>query len=356
MKSRYIFLPLTIFLLACNTVMAPFMTPVPVMIEPSPTPLPGAARATPPAYPPVVNSSRAAPLLYGSLAETLNLDFRALETLRGEDAWERLSLANQFNKPAPQGAEWLLVKVEVTNRSNRPLEVGLGDFLVTGSRGIAYFGGGCVPPDPSFDFTLKQGETAAGYIVYLIQADDDNLLLLRNIYAEDEEQVTFLALSPGAAVETSTAPLGTPSPLGKSREQPAPPGAWVSTDDWNLRVETVLRGADAWEALQEAAAWNAPPPEGYAYLLVRLTVQATHADERYRTFMSYPLTCLGSGGEEYESATVSPPYPSVEMRLFPGAMLSGWTVFLLPENETCMLVYRPLFDIYGNGARYLTLP
>ncbi len=357
MKLRYLFLILTVTLLACNTVMAPFMTPVPVMVESSstpPTPPEAATQAASP-LPQAGNSSRAAPFPYGSVAETLNLDFRVLETSRGAEAWERLQAANQFNEAPPAGAEWLLLKVEATNRGNRALEIGLGDFLVTGSLGIAYFGGGAVPPDPSLDFTLEPGETGAGYLVYLIQSDDDNLLLLRHRYAGSEEQMTFLALSPGAAVQVPSVLSGTPSPLGESREVPAPPGAWVSTDDWNLRVETALHGADAWRALQEADAYNTPPPAGYAYHLIRLDVQATHSEERPRLFLQYLLSCLGSSGKEYESAVVTLPHPSVETRFFPGAAFSGWTAFLLPKEEACTLVYRPFTDLNG-GPRYLALP
>ncbi len=337
--------------LACNT-LAP-----PPTLPPAPTAagtLPPAGTETREAVRPA-GGSRADPVPYGETASTLDLDFRVREVLLGEAAWQALQEANQFNEPPPRGMQWLLLRLEVVNQSNRSLELTQGDFLVTGLRGIAYFSGAAVTPKPKFRFTLSPGERADGWLDYLAALDDGNLLVFSS---PADAPPVFAALSPGARV-TQVAPMVDVPPLstlGRSPDAPAPPGEAVEGDGWRLWVVDALWGDAAWRAVQQAEPYNDPPLAGYEYLAVYLGIASQREEERYRYFFSNALTCQGPDGV-YEPAAVAPPFPPLnEARLFPQAAFRGWEVFLVPQGKRCTLVYQPFFSLDENDERYLALP
>jgi len=192
-------------------------------------------------------------------------------------------------------------------------------------------------------------------VPYLVQSRDDNLLLFYN--SDDrEEPITFLALSPNAAVTGSTPALAPSGDLGTRPDAPAPAGETVSVHGWTLRIDESLRGAAAWQLISQTNRFNTAPAEGREYLAVRLTVQATHTDERYNAFISSTIDCL-DGKTIYEEADIVAPSPRLsEVRLFPGATTSGWMVLDVPEGATCTLRYRALFDFYDEQTRYLAIP
>jgi len=354
--------PVLLFVMACNTLAAPLRSAPPELPR-VPTAGPSAA-AVPSATPASQDTdapetarqaggSRRNPVPYGETAASLDLDFRVMEVVSGEAAWQMLQAANRFNEAAPRGAQWMLVRIEVLNQSNRTLTLNSGAFLVTGSLGVAYFSSSAVAPSPKFDFVLKPGERADGWLDFLVSQADDNFLVFHNPV---DAPLVFAALSPGARVEGVSASPPPLSGLGRSREMPAPPGEAVAGGGWRIWVQDALRGEAAWRALQQADAYNDPPLPGYEYLAVYLGVAAEHEGEEYRMFFLTTLACQTSE-YAFEAASAVPPYPSLEQaRLFPGAVFRGWTVFLVPEGEPCMLVYDPILSLEDNRERYLALP
>ncbi len=302
-----------------------------------------------------VGFSRAHPVPYGETAGTRDLSFRVLEVLQGEFAWKELEHANMYNTPAPDGFTWVLVRLWIGNDSNREIAYPARYFMLTGNLGYAYFYEGTVPPEPRLPDTLSPASTAEGWIPYLVQSSDDNLLLF---YSPDdtEEPITFLALSPNAAVTASTPAPAASDSLGMRLDAPAPAGETVSTRGWTLRVDETLRGAAAWQLVSQANSFNNAPADGHEYLAVRLTAQATHTEERYSAFISSMIDCL-DGENIYTEADVVAPSPRLnEVRLFPGASASGWMVLDVPEGATCTLRYQALFDFNDEQTRYLAIP
>ncbi|GAB4521147.1 MAG: hypothetical protein Fur0018_01330 [Anaerolineales bacterium] len=332
--------------LACNTLLpghgipsAPATLPV---VESSP-----AAPSSP-------GASRAAPVPYGERAVTLDVSFRVLETLEGDEAWARLQQANQYNAPAPEGYTWILVHLEISNDSNREISGRAGNFLVTGNLGLAYFYTGEVPPAPRLPDTLAPGESADGWVPYLVRNRDGHLLIFYK--SEDDPALTFLALSPGAAVALPDLSGIPPTDLGSRPEAPAPPGTTVTTKDWQFHIDEALHGDAAWQAVQQANAYNDPPADGREYLAVHMTVRALHADETYHALLASKITCL-DGDTAYERARVVPPHPDItQSRLFPGATDDGWLVFDVAQGAACTLHYEALFDYQNIYTRYLALP
>ncbi len=338
--------------LACNTLAPPpTLPPVPTAtgtLPPAETETTGAARPA--------GGSRADPVPYGETASTLDMDFRVLEVLLGEEAWQVLQETNRFNEPAPRGMQWLLFRLEVVNQSNRRLELTQGDFLVTGLRGIAYFSSAAVTPPPDFDFTLEPGERGEGWLGYLVTQDDGDFLVLR---APEDGEPVFAALSPGARVPQVSPIADVPplSALGRSPDAPAPPGEAVEGGDWLVWVVDALRGEAAWRAVQQAEPYNDPPPAEREYLAVYLGLAARHEGEKYRLFFPWSLTCQGQEAVYETVSAIVPPFPPLRSaRLFPQGVLRGWVVFLVPQGERCTLVYRPLFSLDEDNERYLALP
>lgn len=302
-----------------------------------------------------VGLSRAHPVPYGETASARDVSFRVLEVLQGKSAWEELEQANKYNAPAPDGFTWMMIRLWVGNDSNREIPYPASYFMLTGSLGYAYFYEGTVPPEPRLPDTLSPASTAEGWVPYLVQSKDDNLLLFYNP-DDREEPITFLALSPNAAVTESNPALVPSSDLGTRPDTPAPAGETVSVHRWTLRVDEALRGTAAWQLVSQANRFNTAPAEGREYLAVRLTVQATHTDERYNAFISSTIDCL-DGEVIYKKADVIAPSPRLSaIRLFPGASASGWIVLDVPEGATCTLRYQALFDFYDDQTRYLAIP
>ena len=76
---------------------APTATP-----QPEPTPTTGA-----------IGTGRSNPVPLGEVGQAGDWEIQVLEVVRGDDAYNRLIEANQFNDPAPQGMEYAVVNVRV---------------------------------------------------------------------------------------------------------------------------------------------------------------------------------------------------------------------------------------------------
>ena len=114
-------------------------TPKPTPIPPTPTNIP-------------IGLSRAYPYPAKETVSTPHWDIQVLETKRGEDAWKEIKAANMFNEPAPEGMEYLLVKLHVKSKYTDSDEHSISgcDFDVTGDRLIRYTCGmaSAVEPEP----------------------------------------------------------------------------------------------------------------------------------------------------------------------------------------------------------------
>jgi hypothetical protein len=118
--------------------------------------------------------------------DSLEFDFTVLEILRGDEAWQRVRAANQFNDAPEPGKEYLMVKVavEYTGRGPEILELDESDVeLVSEGRIYDWFAvddACCL--DPSFDFVLLPGAYAEGWFAWLIPPDPNAMLKLGTAY------------------------------------------------------------------------------------------------------------------------------------------------------------------------------
>jgi hypothetical protein len=127
----------------------------------------------------------------------------------------------------------------------------------------------------------------------------------------------------------------TPQRMGLSRAVPHPAGEQVVTSDWTLDVLHVVRGEEAWARLYAANSMNDPPREGWEYVLLKLTVTFTARDRKEETL---GLRMTGDGAVIYGGFAAVPPEPRLDVDFTRGASNTGWHAFLIPEDESELLL------------------
>lgn len=118
--------------------------------------------------------------------DSLEFDFTVLEVLRGDEAWQRVRAANQFNDAPGPDNEYIMARVAV--QFNGPgtgiLELNESDIeLVSQGRIYDWFSVSdacCL--DPSFDFELLPGAYAEGWFAWPIPPDPKAMLKLGSVY------------------------------------------------------------------------------------------------------------------------------------------------------------------------------
>ena len=70
-------------------------------------------------------------------------------------------------------------------------------------------------------------------------------------------------------------------------------------------------------------------------------------------------TCFRATGTEnvlYDWPTVVDPSPALNCDLFPGGVCQGWVTLQATQGETGLVaVFEPLFELFGNSKRFLSL-
>lgn len=322
-------------------------TPEPTPVPPTPTPQP-------------IGMNRGNPFPRSEVVSAPNWDTQVLEVVRGDEAWQAIQAANQFNEPAPEGMEYLLVKLHVksTYADSDEHSISGSDFKVTGDRLIEYFTASVVEPDPQLDAQLFAGGETEGWSSYLIGQGESNLILIVDeLLSFDENRLRFIALDDGASI--SVAPELSdiePTDLGKERGSPAPFGEAVTTEDWQVTLLEVVRGDEAWTMVQEANRFNDPPEEGMEYIAVKVHVRyISTVDESAQMDGSYFKT-TGSASVLYDWPSVVEPSPELSITLFPGGEYEGWVILQAAQDETDLIaVFEPLLDFSGKNKRFLSL-
>jgi len=109
-------------------------------------------------------------------------EFRLVEAVRGDKAAEMVKEANQFNDPAPDGQEYILVRLQARYLgSKKPdhRENISGSYLkITGERNVVYESPSVVPPKPELDATLFAGGETEGWEVLSASRDEKGLMVI----------------------------------------------------------------------------------------------------------------------------------------------------------------------------------
>lgn len=319
-------------------------------------PMPAAVASATPSLP---GLSRVNPLPGTEPVSLTNWEVRVLETVRGDEAWKMIQLANQFNEPPAPGEEYLLVRMRVRNRRDGEAENDVGLHVTGNSLALHFsFDAGVVEPEPWLETHLAGGAESEGWNAYRIRQGEGNLILVIDDLFNLDEPTRYLALDEGASIETPIDALHSikPTELGTEPAQPLPFGQIATSEDWQLRVQEVVAGQEAWQMIIDTNQFNDPPAEGMKYVLARVWVRYIGLQEDGNSISGYSFTA-GFGVEtEYERPVVVEPEPELVAHLFPGGEAEGWVALQAPASrDELILIFSPFSTGTEVNRRYLSL-
>lgn len=306
--------------------------------------------------------SRANPYPGTEVASVPNWDVQILESKRGVDAWTDIQAANQYNEPAPEGMEYLLIKIHVKCTYNDSDEHSISgyDFDVTGDKAILYTNGmaSVVEPTPELDAKLYAGGETEGWSAYLVGQGESNLMLIFDeMWSFSENSKRYIALDAGASIEVPS-DLRTipPSELGKDRKSPVPFNERLVTEDWETSILEVVRGDAAWNLVLDANQFNEPPSEGYEYIAVKFFVRHIGTEDKSNSIDGFFYNLTGSANILHDLPSVVDPDPALDVSLYPGGEFEGWVVFQSIIGETNLMVaFEETWNFDDTKVRYLAL-
>jgi len=287
-------------------------------------------------------------------------DVKVIDTIRGSAAWQAISAANQFNDPPPAGMEYLLVKIHVksTYTDNNAHSIGEADFRVTGDSLRENWFASVVSPSPALDANLFAGGEAEGWAPYLVGTGEGKLILIVDeLFNFTDGHLRFIALDDGASISVYPG-LGSiiPTTIGRERSSPALLTEIVTTEDWEISVQQVVRGDAAWLMVKDANQFNDPPAAGREYVAAKLRARYISTIDKSEPTNNLYIRSTGNANVLYDHPSVVDSDPKFDATLFPGGSYEGWVVTQVATGETgIMLVIESLFDFSGVNTRYLSL-
>lgn len=122
-----------------------------------------------------------------------------LEVLRGAEAAQRITEANQFNDPAPEGQEYIMARIRARylggDDQDSAANIDQNAFKVTGAANVIYDRPSVVAPEPTLDAYLFPGGQVEGWVVVQAPAGEAGLTLIYEpIFEFGEDNARFLAL------------------------------------------------------------------------------------------------------------------------------------------------------------------
>jgi hypothetical protein len=303
--------------------------------------------------------SRSQPFPYSEVASPPGWDVQVVETVRGADAWQAIKAANQFNEPAPEGMEYLLLRLHVTCTydDSEEHQISEGDFKTTGDRYVRYSSPSIVAPEPALDATMLSSGETEGWGVYQVAQGEGNLILIHEEMFSFDASPSFIALEEGASV-TVPSELGDiePTDLGMDRDNPAPFGTTITTEDWEVTAIDMLRGGDAWIVVLDANQFNDPPAEGMEYILVKMRARYIGTEDDYNSISGFFFESSGENKVIYDLPSVVDPSPEFDCGLYPGGLCEGWVTMQAAVDEAgVMAIFEPPFEFGEENIRFLSL-
>jgi hypothetical protein len=313
-----------------STAEAPTATPAPTSTPIPPTPAP---TFTPTPVP--MGGSRSNPILLGQVHQTVNWELQVLEVKRGDVAWADIQVASRYNDPPSEGMEYVLVRMRAKNISKEDVaqRINRGSFALTGGRNLVYQQWVSLrSPEPELNAELYPEGEVEGWITMLAIAGDTNLVLMykggreeggMRFFALDGEGIPARPVEPCAGISTTT------------RSGPAPFGETVCVGSWEIRVLEVIRGVDAWLALQAASDMNDPPKQGMEYVLIKLHAKNVSSTDEPIRLSEWDFRSIGDKNVVYDTPSVYfPSGPEIGIvEQFPGGESEGWLAMECAEGE-----------------------
>jgi hypothetical protein len=172
--------------------------------------------------------------------------------------------------------------------------------------------------------------------------------------------VFFLSVAPDLVLGPQKAQA---QRLGSSPFSPAPAGTPVQTIiecgsgyishelyDARITLLEIVRGAEAWDLLAQAAPTNEPPKAGVEYVLARIKFEYSARGlpgDCNHELKEEQFVALSPEGNVYKMAALIPPNPRLNGMLHSGGFLEGWVAFAIPHREDKALM---TFAVKVGGA------
>ena len=130
---------------------------------------------------------------------TRKWEVTVLEVVRGEQAWQMVQAASEYNQAPGEGLEYLLVRLHL--RYTHPEElVGMemgSQFSTTGAAGQIYPWPAQIDPDPALETSLYPGGEHTGWVTLQAERGETGLVLIYQPFLDFSEQSKrYLALEP----------------------------------------------------------------------------------------------------------------------------------------------------------------
>ncbi len=146
-----------------------------------------------------------------------------------------------------------------------------------------------------------------------------------------------------AASDAAEAPAEEPAAAEGTRENPYPLGTTISSDDWDVVINSVALGAN--DAVAAANPFNEAPDEGTEYIVVNYTVTYTgdDADGQMAAFVSVDyVTGSGTTVNSLDKLVVAPdPAIDTMSALYNGGSTTGNKAIQVPTPADGVLAVQP---------------
>ncbi len=312
-------------------------------------------------------TTRKNPMPLGKLVSIPGWDVKVLEFVRGEAALAIINTTDWQADPLPQGQEYALAKIflRCTSMDDSTHSLGLSEMFITGSHNQAYGDSMDSWPQPEFLYEdMYTAEAVEGWIDAVIPTDEQELMVVLDVYEDSIRDTRFLALEAGASISLPAQLANLQSnDLGVSIENPATVGQKVVSPAWEITLLDSIRGQEAETILGTDNDYYEPPAAGYEYLL--LQVKLRYADPNDLPVWVGPDTfsTLDESGYTVNGDWIYIPRQSdrvwLSSRILPGAELEGWVpVTIIAGTARPIVAFEP--DSYSSGSaeenlRYLAV-
>lgn len=127
-----------------------------------------------------LGTDRASPAPFGETVTTEDWQVTVLEVVRGDEAWQMVQEANQFNDPPDEGMEYVAARVNVRyiSTTDKAETIGGSSFKTVGSANTLYDLPLVVDPEPALDVALFPGGEYEGWVVLQAAQGETGLTLV----------------------------------------------------------------------------------------------------------------------------------------------------------------------------------
>lgn len=135
---------------------------------------------------------------FGEAVVSEDWEVAVMEVKRGEEAWQMLLEANSYNDPAPDGMEYVLVRVKsrYIGTAEAAEYISGASFQITGSSNQLN-DAAWVVVQPALDARLFPGGEQQGWVALVAETGETDLILVYEPFMSfDESQRRYLALEP----------------------------------------------------------------------------------------------------------------------------------------------------------------